>query len=244
MFRKITWRKLLESFPAGLVALLLLITLAFAAAPYAAQIRFRIDPALAPRDTLIYKEDVNRIAGAGFLTAAIGRDDMYSFQTASTIGGVIFQGLANPGRGFSGKEIDLRYNPNLADGERLEITIDGEKFKHEALHDWALIPISHYANSPYTAVVSLLGKPQRGEQEFALSFLLLGQRPYWVQIHPDLKDTLVGFNALLADAMFLGGDPTATRAFTESLMPLVSGWNKYTFEEGKSADAGRVLRRS
>jgi hypothetical protein len=178
-----------------------------------------------------------------FLIAAIDNiGDMYSFQTAATIGGVIFQGVATPDPQLSGKEIDLRYNPHLPDGERLEITIGGEKFKSETLLDWALIPISNYANSPYTAVVSLLGKPQPGEEGFDLSHRRRGRSLFWVQIHPDLKDTLVGFNALLTDAMFLIGDPATTRTFTQSLRPRVSRWNRYRFDESKSADAAKTLK--
>jgi hypothetical protein len=245
MTRNVHWRRFALSSAGSIAILLFAVVALLAAARYAALTRFSSDPALAPRDVAVYKDDVTRVAGAGFLRATkVGQDQIYAIDTVSTIGGVIFQETAAPAPALAGKDIELLYNRSLPDGQRLVVKIDGNSFKVN-LFDWALIPISYYANSPYTAVLSLLGKAQSPD-EATISRMQrsLGKRFFWVETHPDLRDTLIGFNAILADAMFLiDGDPRATRKYTESLTPKISGWNASGFDEKQSADAADVLQK-
>ncbi|MBR0913948.1 hypothetical protein [Bradyrhizobium japonicum] len=222
-------------------SLLVLLSAAFAG-KFAPITRFASDPTLAPRDFAIYKEDVNRIAGATFLVASIvGRDQVYDDPTVRTIGGVIYQETASPDGKLAGKKISLNYNPKLPDGSRLEIRIDDQTYKSE-LYDWALIPISNFANSPSTALLSLLGKAESDdERDFQRGQRRNGAKTFWVRIHPDLKDTLVGFNALLTDSMLLLGDPSSTRQYPEGLTPKVPGWNTSELDKTVSLAASQTF---
>jgi len=230
----------LARYPASLISLLLFTIVAFAAAEYAAVTRFVSDPALAPRDVAVYKEEVHRVAGAAFLTARkIGKAQVYAPDTVETIGGVIFQETAKPSPGLAGQKLELKYRRDLPDGQRLQIKIGDRTFKSD-LFDWALIPISNFTNSRNTAVISLLAKPQSQEEQ-TFSNNSVG-RTFWIQIHPDLRNTLVGFNALLIDAMLLGRDPSSTRNYTEGLKPKVDGWNTTPFNSSESEAASKKIR--
>lgn len=239
MVEKARWHRRVLRAAASLLTLLLVTAMALAAAKYASVVRFSGDATLAPR--AIYKEEAHRVAGAAFLIASkIGREEVYAGETVRTIGGVILQETAKPEASLAGKEIDLRYNKTLPDGHRLQIKIGGQQFKSN-LFDWALIPISNYANSQNTAVISLLGSSHTtAEETFEQQQAIFFKRPiFWVQVHPALKDTLIGFNALLTDAMFLGGDPSRVRKYTERLKPKIVGWNSSGFIEQSSATASQ-----
>ncbi|MGR9500090.1 hypothetical protein ACU8OJ_25330 (plasmid) [Rhizobium leguminosarum] len=239
---RILWRSCIISGFTLTASLLIVISIAFAAGHFASVIRFAQDRTLAPRDVPIYGNEVSRVAGAAFLVARrVGQSDVYADQTVRTIGGVIYQETARPAQRLSGSQIDLAYNPSLPDGSRLEVRIDGKTFKTK-LFDWALVPISNFANSPNTAVVSLLARPQSpAERSFERTRALTGKAIFWIQVHPDLKNTLVGFNALLTDAMLLQGNPGSTRKFTESLTPKIVGWNASRLDDAKSLTASQGL---
>jgi hypothetical protein len=240
MARKDRYDLQVRSYLGAFLMSVLIAATALAAAQFAALTRFSTDLTLAPR--AIYKEDVHRVAGAELLAVKIIGEDVHADHTVRTIGGVILQATAAPTPELFGKEIELRYNQDLPDGQRLQIKLDNRTFKGN-LFDWALIPISEYANSPNTAVISLFGRPlSDDENTFSRSQRLNNHRSFWVKIHPDLKDTLIGFNSLLVDAMLLGGDPGLARKYTARLSPKINGWNSAAFNDAKSASASTKIK--
>jgi hypothetical protein len=73
------------------------------------------------------------------------------------------------------------------------VSVNGKVYR-PFIPDWRLKPIALFADSPYTAAVSLFGEGP--EQE----------RYFYIQFHDALKDTLLGLRLLQADILLI--DPT------------------------------------
>ncbi|MFT5702573.1 MAG: hypothetical protein ACI8ZB_005496 [Desulforhopalus sp.] len=124
------------------------------------------------------------------LRIASTKGSLRSFAFVGKVGGVNFEEIAQPTPGVHFKHIKLKYDSTQKDGQRLTVTLDK---KHFTVHlpDWQLIPIAEYADSKYTAAVSLFGEGPETEKY------------YYVQYHEAFKDTLLGLRLLQADILFI-----------------------------------------
>ena len=127
-----------------------------------------------------------------------GRTALRSFRFVGRVGGVNFEGVVD----LSAYTIDLDYEEDNQDGSRAIVTIDGQKFTLP-LHDWQLKPIVQYADSPYTAAVSIFGEGPDPD------------RYRYIDYHPAFEDTHLGARLLQADILLM--DPiTFSEAPTEN----------------------------
>lgn len=147
-----------------------------------------------------------------------GRAALRSFRFVGRVGGVNFESVVD----LSAYDIDLEYDNSRPDGERGTVDIDGQKFTLP-LYDWELAPIVNYADSEYTAVVSIFGEgPDREDY-------------YYIDYHPALEDTHLGMRLLQADIMLM--DPVT---FSEA--PSESGKKVYMAGEAhEGAEEDRFL---
>jgi hypothetical protein len=75
----------------------------------------------------------------------------------SGVGGVSFDQVAIAGGNYKINSLNVKYNKNAVDGNRLELMINNKPVEF-FLPDWMLIPIANYAESPYYSCVTLFGK--------------------------------------------------------------------------------------
>lgn len=116
-----------------------------------------------------------------------GRAGLTSYRFLTEVGGVNFELFADlPDAIVSGIQA-IEYDPLQPDGTRLRI-VTAETTYTVPLYDWVLIPAIHYANSPYSAVVSLLGGETTSTR-------------FHARYHPSIEDTLLGLRMLQADLL-------------------------------------------
>jgi hypothetical protein len=106
-----------------------------------------------------------------------------------SVGGIAFEAVAIPSASLKGKDVKLSYDKSQKDGNRLVISIGGKAYR-PSLPDWMLVPISKYADSPYTACVSLFG--ERTNKSY-----------YDIVYHPAFQNTLMGLRLLHADILLM-----------------------------------------
>jgi hypothetical protein len=165
-------------------------------------------------------------ARSNLTVRARGSEQVFSYDVASTIGGVLFQATAIPAGNAVNQTVSLRYNPALEDGRRLTVTI-GNVGISPVLYDWQIIPVARYADSGYTACITLLGERTDAEMEtHTLDSMYL-------EVHPALSDTLIGFNLFLVDAMLIY--PYRMWQITDSFSGTVRGYHDITPNKTKSA---------
>lgn len=109
-------------------------------------------------------------------------------QFVTQVGGVSFNATAAPIEALSGNAVLLLYNSAREDGNRLQVKI-GNQLYDSLLPDWQLIPIAKYANSEYSACVSLFGENTNDSA-------------YHIVYHPAFNNTLLGLRLMQADIMF------------------------------------------
>ena len=147
-----------------------------------------------------------------------GPASLRSYRFVSRVGGVNFEGLVDL-RNF---DVDLDYDPTKPDGTRTTINLDGINYTIP-LYDWELRPIVNYADSEYTAVVSVLGDGPDIE------------RYRYVDYHPAFEDTHLGMRLLQADIILM-----KPSIFTEA--PKVNGEAVYLAgEQRERSEAERML---
>ena len=88
---------------------------------------------------------------------------------AFRVGGVAFDGVATPASDLSIKQFGLNYAQNNKDGERLLLTLNGERIA-APIYDWQLIPIAKFANSDDVACFTLTGGDDRRQAQYQESF--------------------------------------------------------------------------
>lgn len=116
-----------------------------------------------------------------------GRTALRSFRFVGRVGGVNFEGIVD----LSGvSTVDIDYVATNPDGRRAIVNIDGAKFTIP-LYDWQLKPIAEYADSPYTAVVSIFGQGPNLEKF------------RYIDYHPAFEDTHIGMRLLQADILLM-----------------------------------------
>lgn len=142
----------------------------------------------------------------------LGRGALRSFSFVGRVGGVNFETKIDIP---DSADVDLIYDAGLADGARAIIRIDDESGVIP-LYDWQLIPIVEYADSPYTAVVSIFGDGPDPENKF------------YIDYHAAFENTHLGARLLQADILLL--DP-----MTFSQAPMENGESVYYPGEASQA---------
>ena len=126
------------------------------------------------------------------------------------VGGVAFAGVAK-GRDEA-TVVQLRYDNRAPDGERLHVLVrsrDGTTTDAVApIHDWLLAPIAKFADSQYTACVTLFGEAATAEDAKRVS-----PDDMIVGYHPAFTNTILGLRLLQADMLLFR--PEATHLITE-----------------------------
>jgi hypothetical protein len=115
-----------------------------------------------------------------------GRTSLRSYRFVGKVGGINFESEID----LSGLGIDLDYDHSRPDGQRAFAIIDGSQFTIP-LYDWELKPIVSYADSPYTAVVSIFGEGDDMENF------------RYINYHPAFEDTHIGVRLMQADIIFM-----------------------------------------
>jgi hypothetical protein len=165
---------------------------------------------------------------------ATGPERVFSYTVASGVGGVLFQATALPMGNAVNQPLSLRYDPAKDDGQRLIVTVGTSEIV-PPLYDWQLIPIARYADSEYNACITLLGQPTYPEM------ITGSRRDMYLEVHPALSNTLIGFNLFLIDAMLI--NPDRIRRIPGAFSETVRGYNDGEFNETRSAaSAGQMSR--
>jgi hypothetical protein len=123
--------------------------------------------------------------------------------------------------------VDLTYDASRPDGARVTLTL-GSTRTTLPLWDWQARPIAEFADSQYTAAVSLFGEGPSRDKFF------------YIDYHPAFFDRLLGLRLLQADIMLI--DPSELRKpprpdSTNGLLPPVTATGEPVFDDGKSRQA-------
>ncbi len=119
-----------------------------------------------------------------------GESSLDSYNFVGKVGGVNFEEIAVPDRTIKNQPIELSYDATASDGQRLVIKVGNQTIRPQ-ICDWMLIPIANFANSEYTAIVSLFGEGVDRENF------------YYITFHPAFKNTLIGLRLLQADILLM-----------------------------------------
>jgi hypothetical protein len=171
---------------------------------------------------------------------ARGRETI-SYGVTSRVGGVLFQETAVPGAGLENRPISLEYRPNQPDGQRLIVTIGNTAITAD-IYDWQIIPTARFANTEYTACMTLLGRP-RTRAEIQIHNNRNETSIMWTEFHPDLINTLVGISLFFIDAILIDGNRNPLRQVTNNLSGTIPGYNDIAFNERLSALSAFYIRR-
>ena len=136
----------------------------------------------------------SQVLEAGSIGAA------YGFDFISSVGGVDFQLVASPQENLEVKKLKLRYNKNAGDGNRLEVKINGRKYLFDVA-DWMLVPIAHYADSDYTALVTAFGAT--ANENGLVSGIEEDEYADRLIVHAAIKDELLGIRLIQGDLMLI-----------------------------------------
>jgi hypothetical protein len=162
--------------------------------------------------------------------------------------GVAFVGIAKPEGDAVGQPVSLDYNAERDDGDRLYVNI-GTATVNSGLYDWEIVPIARYANGNYTSAVTFAGgatdnddKTLKETEEAAKKEV---KNLFWISYHPDLGNTLVGYNLFLVDAMLTGAPiNTKIKNFTDrsknDTFPVIKGYNDYDYTNDESTETAFV----
>ena len=119
-----------------------------------------------------------------------GSESLISLKFVGSVGGVNFEGVAQPVEVLRDVSISLYYDRTQMDGKRLTIRLGSNNYQ-ASIHDWQLKPISLFADTEFTAIVSLFGEGPDGDNN------------YYIQYHAAFKDTLLGLRLLQADIILM-----------------------------------------
>lgn len=153
-----------------------------------------------------------------------GQGLVYRF--LSRVGGIAFEQTAKPDPKLAGEKIVLSYDPKRDDKSRLVVTVGGVNY-YPKLADWMLIPIAKYADSEFTAIVSLMDEESKRSGDY-------------IVLHPDLKNTLLGLRLIQGDMLLL--DPEDLRHFPSRGGRVVMGQGESLPTEPDSLNAASELK--
>jgi hypothetical protein len=114
------------------------------------------------------------------------------------VGGVAFKETARLNPALQINNLTIRYDTGQPDGNRLQLTINGEK-SHYTLYDWQLIPLVKYADSRYVACFSYFGELLNKE----LENIVLKNDGHIMNYHQELYNTLLGYRIAYMDLMVM-----------------------------------------
>lgn len=123
------------------------------------------------------------------LTVTMHSTSLKSYGFLGKVGGVSFSAIAKPDASLTDASLSISYSALNPDGKRLLVIINNDTL-YPQIYDWQLIPISKYANSTYTACVSLFGE---NNSEYA----------YDITYHEAFQNTLLGARLLQADILLM-----------------------------------------
>jgi hypothetical protein len=116
-----------------------------------------------------------------------GRAGLTSYRYLIRVGGLAFEEIATLPPELRQHPLELTYDVSREDGARAVLDIATNTYPLP-LYDWELLPIAEYADSEFTAVISLLG----GETNFEY---------FHIRYHPAFEDTLLGLRLFQADIL-------------------------------------------
>jgi hypothetical protein len=217
-------KSLLRTVPTSVCLLIVAIAIALAAS--------KVSIKNADDFGFVYANEQGFAEQQSLLVTAINKEQVFSFAVASRVGGVILQAVAQP-EPSSGK-LSISYDHTAQDGHRFKIKI-GDETGEILAPDWEMIPLIRFVDSPYTAAMSLLGKPKNEVEKKSSSFF---SRTMFIEIHPAFRDTVLGNNFIFTDAMLVDGEPGDIRSVTESFSEPIPGYSDLAnFDEAKSSKA-------
>ena len=146
-----------------------------------------------------------------------GRNELRNYRSLRAVGGINFQEEVDLS---TFEEVHIDYEETAVDGNRAIITLNDDIFSLP-LWDWQLKPIATYAESDYTAVVTLFG-----DGPSSLFY-------YYIDYHPALKNTHLGVRLFQADVFLMD-----TYAFSQA--PTVDG--EPVYYSGESVEAASDVR--
>ena len=162
-----------------------------------------------------------------------------SYGVASSVGGVLFQETAVPATGFAGMSVSLEYTAEKPDGQRLAVTI-GNTTVTADLYDWQFIPTALFAESEYTACMTLLGQPKTRAE--IITDINNEGRVMWMEFHPSFTNTLAGINLFFIDALLIDFNRSPLRQVTSALNGVIPGYNDISFNAANSASSSSFIR--
>jgi hypothetical protein len=125
--------------------------------------------------------------------SAGGRAALARFRFVGRVGGISLEAVAEFPTDVDPRSITLHYDANRPDGARVALRYKNRTYSIP-LHDWRLKPITAFADSDYTAIVSLFGEgPNR-------------LKYFYIEYHPAFRDTLMGLRLLQADILLIDLD--------------------------------------
>ena len=86
----------------------------------------------------------------------MSRGSIYSQKSLASVGGIAFELEAVPVESLKVDFLSFLYSPEQEDGSRLLLSVNDKEI-YTKLYDWQLIPIAHYAQSPYYACFTYFG---------------------------------------------------------------------------------------
>jgi len=121
-----------------------------------------------------------------------------SGSSAVGVGGVMFYNYAILDSSLIIQNLNIEYNKTQSDGSRLRLNINNKQVGFK-IYDWQLIPLTKYANSPYSACFTYFGELMDKD----LEKLILDNDGHILNYHPDLFNTLLGWRLADMDLLFL-----------------------------------------
>lgn len=186
---------------------------------------------------LVSKAEIGHTATSNLRITAIGPAAVS--QVYADVGGVLFQGIAQPDNNVTGDAIDLSYSLKGDHDAVLRVRI-GEREATSDVPAWVWVVAARFADSKYTAAITLLGKPETDDE---VRYDNKKEKPvYWIRYHPAVDDTLIGFFLFSADSMFVNADIDLMRGITQDLAGLegLVGYD-VQFNEASSAKAAETI---
>ena len=147
-----------------------------------------------------------------------GRSSLNSYNFVGKVGGVSFEQIAIPDSKVANQPIKLLYNPDAQDGNRLIVQI-GSEIVQSDIADWLLVPIAYFADSDFTAVISLFGEGKDTKNN------------YYIQFHSAFKDTLLGLRLLQADILLM--NPKQNMSLPQRNGRTIIGQGEYLPRQGE-----------
>lgn len=118
--------------------------------------------------------------------------------SAGGVGGVMFYNYAILDSTLKIQNLTIDYDNSQIDGSRLKLNINDKQVGYK-IYDWQLIPLTKYADSPYSACFTYFGELIDKD----LENLIRDNDGHILNYHPKLFNTLLGWRLADMDLLFL-----------------------------------------